>query len=83
MKKIVLASALALAFTAPAFAGDKMSDSEVKEKFNMHDTNKDGYLSKSEWDAAGVEMWKKADTNNDGKISLEEKKALAEKEHNS
>lgn len=80
MKKIVLASALAMAMATPAFAHD-WDESKMKEKFDMHDTNKDGALSMSEWNAAGGEMFKKADANGDGKVTFEEKKAFKEDKH--
>ncbi len=80
MKKIILATALALSITAPAFA---KSEADMKSKFDMHDTNKDGALSMAEWDATSKEMFKKADANGDGKVTFEEKKAFKEEKHNS
>lgn len=79
MKKIVLASALALAFATPAFAND---DHDVKEKFTAADTNKDGSLSPAEFKAAWpdhADKWAEVDANKDGKVTLAEKEAAHEK----
>ena len=74
--KLILAGAVAaMALTAPAFANEE----DMKAKFDMHDTNDDGSLSKAEWDATSAEMWNQADANKDGKVTFEEKKALHDK----
>lgn len=79
--KLILASAIAaMAFTAPAFAGEDHGD--VKEKFNEADTNKDGALSQAEWSAEWpdkADKWAAADANKDGKVTLSEKQALHDK----
>lgn len=47
--------------------------------FKEVDANKDGIISKEEWNANGEKMFNKLDTNHDGKISKEEIKAHHEK----
>ncbi len=43
--------------------------------WDMMDTNKDGVVSKAEFDKMHQDKFKKMDANNDGKITKEEKKA--------
>ena len=42
----------------------------------MHDTSKDGQLSKDEYSKAKMDMFAKYDKNNDGMLSKEENEAM-------
>lgn len=61
-KTLALTTALALAIAAPAFANTKHMS--VNEVFSKYDTDKDGALSKSEFDAKMVDKGK-ADQSDD------------------
>jgi hypothetical protein len=84
MKTMILASALALAVSAPALANEHWDESKMKEKFEAADTNKDGALSPTEFKTAWpdkADKWAKLDANGDGKVTFEEKKAYKESKH--
>lgn len=77
-KSILLAGVTMMVLSTGAFAEDAkpMNDNMPKMKHEMHgDLNNDGVISKDEWNKRGDEMFAKMDTNKDGKISAEEKKA--------
>lgn len=85
MKKL---TATAVAFTvaltsSAAFANKHEGDyaKKMEEKFNMADTNKDGAISKDEWNAKSMEMFTKIDENGDGNVTMEEKKAFMKTKH--
>lgn len=71
MKKIILATALASLFAAPAFANH--------DWFGKADTNGDGAISKAEFNAAKDAKFAKKDANGDGKITKDEAKAYHDK----
>jgi Ca2+-binding EF-hand superfamily protein len=62
---------------------DEVSDMIVTEVFTARDANKDGRLTKAEWDVPGDEARNKifagADTNHDGVVTLDEAKAYGRK----
>jgi Ca2+-binding EF-hand superfamily protein len=62
---------------------DEVSDMIVTEVFDGRDTNKDGKLTKAEWDVPGDEsrnkIFRGADTNHDGVVTLAEAKAYGKK----
>lgn len=83
----MIASVMALAFTAPAFAGNDHGpegSKDVKAKFEAADSSGDGTLDLSEWSKAWPEKkdwFGRADTNNDKKVTLAEKQALHAAKH--
>lgn len=92
MKKLLLASVLAIAVTAPAaFADEHMHDKGIKhakgKMFEQADTNANGSLSMSEFQdfhaKKSAEWFKKLDKNDDGNLTQEEakegRKAMKEK----
>lgn len=50
----------------------KQGHNPHERMFSKQDTNKDGVVSKEEWDASSEEHFKKLDLNSDGKITKEE-----------
>lgn len=62
---------------------DEVSDYLVTEVFDGRDTKKNGKLTKAEWTVPGDEKWNKvfrnADANHDGVVTLEEAKAYGRK----
>lgn len=70
-----LAGGVALAQEAPR----QMPTPE--DIFKRWDTNGDGVVDKTEWDATGrpAENFARIDTNNDGKVTLDELKVAFEK----
>lgn len=51
-------------------------EAKAKERFEQHDTNKDGVLSKDELGRMPEGLFAKLDTNSDGGLSLDEMKAM-------
>lgn len=79
MKKLT-ASALALAValsTGAAFAHGL----DWKQDFKKTDTNGDGYVSLAEFNAASTAKFHEIDADNDGRISLDEKKDYLESKY--
>jgi Ca2+-binding EF-hand superfamily protein len=62
---------------------DEVSDMIVSEVFNGRDANKDGKLTKAEWDVPGDAKWnevfRSADVNHDGVVTRAEAEAYGEK----
>ena len=62
---------------------EEISDRIVTEVFNGRDTNKNGKLTKAEWNVPGEErrnsLFLGADTNHDGVVTLAEAKAYGRK----
>lgn len=82
MKKfLMLGTALvALGAISPAFASpDDKGPGKGDRFFAKMDTDGDGVVSKSEFEAHGDEMFSKMDGNGDGKIEKDEAKAAHEK----
>lgn len=86
MKKFLLLTSAFLALQslpvlaeegATAPGGDK--GKPPHDFFMEQDTNKDGFISKSEFLKMGEKKFAEIDTNKDGKISQEEQKAHREK----
>lgn len=75
MKKVAIT---AVALTTALFAGTAFANKDWEDKFDKIDTNKDGVISKQEFDAHNNEWFTKMDTNKDGSISKDEKKAAKE-----
>jgi Ca2+-binding EF-hand superfamily protein len=83
MKNIALSalSIVALLASTAAFAADapttppKGPEHHGAKMFEENDSNKDGAISKDEWQAKGDKMFGEIDANKDGKISQDEMKA--------
>lgn len=77
MKTALTAATLLLA--APAFA--QQPAPQPGKFFDATDTNKDGALSKAEWQASGrrPEGFAMMDANKDGKVTREEGRAAMQK----
>jgi len=62
---------------------DEVSDMIVTEIFNGRDVNRNGKLTKAEWvvpgDRQGNQIFRNADANHDGVVTLEEAKAYGRK----
>lgn len=85
MKKLMLLTSVAAMIAAPALAntykdrtmrdgdmrGDKMSQ-RTEYYFKQIDTNGDNYISRNEQEAFSRKMWNEADSNNDGRLSMQE-----------
>lgn len=70
---LMLTTAAALCFSAAAMANEnKSAKAHMGDNFKMMDSNKDGVVTKAEYDAYNPLRWKDMDTNNDGKVSNEE-----------
>ena len=81
MKKIMLmtAACTAIALAAPAFAeGAKDAGKGPGKRFEAVDTNKDGFVDESEFLTRSKAAFKRSDTDGDGKLSEEERKAARE-----
>ncbi|MDQ3006570.1 MAG: EF-hand domain-containing protein [Chloroflexota bacterium] len=70
-KCLIVAAILGSASVAMA-ADEAMMKKNCDEMMRMHDTNKDGKLSKDEYSKAKMEMFTKYDKNSDGMLSKEE-----------
>ena len=72
-----LLTLLILSSTSIAAADDEMNmKKHCDEMMTMHDTNKDGQLSKDEYTKAKMDMFAKYDKNNDDTLSKEEHGAM-------
>lgn len=79
MMQALLAASLALAADAAlACPGSDAPCPAVEGRFKEMDSNKDGFISKKEFDAEHGKRFKEMDANKDGKISLEEMRAAHE-----
>lgn len=82
MKKHVLAALAFSLLAAPAFAEEAKAPQDGSggrgpDHFIAKvDGDKDGKVSKAEWDAKGTTMFNESDTNKDGFISREEAQAF-------
>ena len=85
MKKSILQLTMAACFSIAASAVFACGGGEpcptVQGHFKEMDTNKDGVVSKAEFDAAHNKHFKEIDTNHDGKISLSELEAAHDAHH--
>lgn len=85
MKKHVLAALAFSLLAAPAFAEEAKAPHDGPggrgpDRFMTKvDGDKDGKVSKAEWDAKGTKMFNESDANKDGFISREEAQAFHEK----
>jgi Ca2+-binding EF-hand superfamily protein len=80
MKKLIIVSALLSAFpglSSLVLADDMMAKENDDEMMNMHDTNKDGKLSKEEFTNEKMKAFTKYDKNSDNMLSKEEHKKMA------
>lgn len=82
--KIITFSALSLFIALASGSSNAAEDSGNHKKiaghmFKENDIDKDGLISKSEWQAKGDKMFADADGNHDGNISPDEIKAHHEK----
>lgn len=78
MKKFLLLAFAASAIAAPAFAQDAPPQPPRPggtAMFDRLDTNKDGVITREEYNADVAARFAKLDTNKDGKISEEERQA--------
>lgn len=77
MKSSLVAVAATLALAGPALA----QQPQPGKFFDATDTNKDGAISKAEWEAAGrrPEGFAMMDSNKDGKVTREEGRAAMQK----
>lgn len=77
MKKIALTAALAAFLMAtPAMANTHDKDGKRGHPLMMMDTNKDGAISRAEFDAHSNDKFAKMDKNKDGTISKDEIDAM-------
>lgn len=66
-----------LSSTSLAVADDEMNmKKNCEEMMKMHDTNKDGQLSKDEYTKAKMDMFAKYDKNDDSMLSKEEHETM-------
>lgn len=87
MKKPVLAALALCLFASPVLAeghegqgpGGHKGPRGPEHFMEKVDANKDGKVSKEEWNAKGDAMFNESDTNKDGFISKEEAQAFHEK----
>ncbi|MFK7839836.1 MAG: hypothetical protein AB8B83_05840 [Bdellovibrionales bacterium] len=79
MKKILMLAAAIFAFGATPVLADGHGEGGKGKKFEKHDTNGDGVISKDEFLDHASERFSKMDSNSDGTISKEEAKAGHEK----
>jgi Ca2+-binding EF-hand superfamily protein len=79
MKSSLVALAATLALAGPAIA--QQVAPQPGKFFDATDTNKDGALSKAEWEAAGrrPEGFAMMDSNKDGKVTKAEGQAAMQK----
>ncbi len=79
MKTSLFAAAAILALAPPALA--QQAQPQPGKFFDSTDTNKDGALSKAEWEASGrrPEGFAMMDTNKDGKVTKAEGQAAMQK----
>ncbi|TPE61748.1 EF-hand domain-containing protein [Sandaracinobacter neustonicus] len=73
--------AVAALLAAPALAQQPPAGHQPGRFFDATDTNKDGVLSKAEWEAAGrrPEGFAMMDADKDGKVTKEEGRAAMQK----
>lgn len=74
--KLAFVALAAASFGLPAWAEDNGNAEGERGMFEHMDTDHDGFISKSEAQAAQDKRFSKMDTNGDGKISREEGKAF-------
>lgn len=80
MKKLLILSAAVMAFGAtPALADHHGEGGKGGKKFEKHDTDGDGAISKDEFLNHAAERFSNMDADGDGVVSKEEAKAGHEK----
>ena len=75
MKKLLILSAAVLAFGATPVLAEGHGEGEKGGKFQKHDLNGDGVVSKDEFLSHAQERFENVDTDGSGDISQEEAKA--------
>jgi len=80
MVQLALASCLTLA-TGVALACEGGPCPTVQAHFKELDTNKDGVVTKAEFDAGHAKHFKAMDLNHDGKLTVEEMEAAHDQHH--
>lgn len=76
MKKLMILTAAALAFSMTPVLADHHGDGKEKgEKYQKHDIDGDGVISKSEFLQGAEERFGKMDADGNGEISKEEAQA--------
>jgi Ca2+-binding EF-hand superfamily protein len=82
MKTVIALAALAATVAMPAMAADMDSNMKkmCEKHFSMADTDKNGMLSSAEHAAHAEMMFRQADANSDGMVSLDEMMAMKKKE---
>jgi len=76
MRKLLILSAAVMAFGAtPVLADDHGDKGHGGKKFEKHDVDGDGTISKDEFLDHAAERFSKMDVDGDGKVSKEEAKA--------
>jgi Ca2+-binding EF-hand superfamily protein len=80
MVQLAVASCLALAAGA-ALACEGGPCPTVQSHFKELDTNKDGVVTKAEFDAGHAKHFKAMDANHDGKVTVEEMEAAHDQHH--
>jgi len=79
MKKLLTLTAVALAFSmTPVLADNHEGHGDKGKKFEKHDLNGDGIITKDEFLSGASERFGKMDANGDGSVSKEEAKTAKE-----
>jgi hypothetical protein len=81
MKKFIIASAVMAMFATSAIAAEEAKDAKGKKPeggkmFETFDANKDGGISKQEWQASHDKKFTDMDGNKDGKVVPDEARAF-------
>lgn len=76
MKKLLVAALLLISM--PAYAQE---DKAVSEMFKKCDANKDGKISKEEYNNEKMQNFDQYDSNKDGNLSMDEHKKMLKEHH--